>query len=115
MSSPGGLVYLALGAAALASGCSAASARSQFSDYLARQVAVVQAQMPPKDPANTLLVQGEDDNLYLVSPDGARRFALTTDASARRSYAQPSVVSRRRAHRLDRAGWCGALSRHEPF
>jgi TolB protein len=74
----------------VAAGCNATAARSQLSDYVARQVATAQAQLPPKSPANTLLVQGTDGNLYLVSPDGERRFALTTDASARRVYAQPA-------------------------
>jgi TolB protein len=35
-------------------------------------------------------VQGTDGNIYLASPDGAQRFALTSDAAASRIYAQPS-------------------------
>jgi TolB protein len=44
----------------------------------------------PPTPANQLLVQGADGNIYLASPDGAQRFALTDDGSARRIYAQPT-------------------------
>jgi TolB protein len=41
-------------------------------------------------PANRLLVQDTDGNLYTILPDGSGRFALTTDASARHQYVQPT-------------------------
>ena len=70
-------------------GCSPALAREQAQRLVARAQAA-QASTPPADPNNRILLQGTDGNLYVVSPDGKERFALTNDASPRRVYGQPT-------------------------
>jgi TolB protein len=82
----GGLMALVV---LLLAGCSAAAARDQVQRLLARPAAVPAAP-PPTDPSNRILLQGRDGNLYVASPDGKERFALTDDASRRRVYGQPT-------------------------
>ncbi len=73
----------------LLAGCSPALAREQAQRLFVRSQAA-EASTPPADPSNQILLQGTDGNLYLVSPDGKERFALTNDASRRRVYGQPT-------------------------
>ncbi len=70
-------------------GCSPALLREQAQRLWVRPAAV-EAGTPPVDPSNRILLQGADGNLYIVSPDGKERFALTNDASRRRVYGQPT-------------------------
>ncbi len=57
---------------------------------LALRPPAVEAGTPPADPGNQILLQDTDGNLYIASPDGKERFALTTDASRLRAYGQPT-------------------------
>lgn len=70
----------------------------------------------PDTPDNQLLVQGADGNLYVASPDGARRFALTDDSSGSRLYTQP-VWSPDGSHiawsKIDRRGSALVTSRFD--
>ena len=69
-------------------GCNSAS--SPLMERLSGRGAPAVSSVAPASPDNQLLVQGADGNIYLVSPDGAQRFALTDDGSASRVYAQPA-------------------------
>jgi Tol biopolymer transport system component len=80
------LLLLAL----LVVGCSPATVREEAQRLLARPAAVAATSVPPSDPGNRILLQGTDGNLYIASPDGKERFALTDDASGRRRYGQPT-------------------------
>jgi TolB protein len=82
----GGLLTLLL---MLLAGCSSATLRDQAQRLLLRPSAA-QAGIPPSDPNNRILLQDIDGNLYIASPDGKERFALTDDASRRRIYGQPT-------------------------
>ena len=73
----------------LLAGCSPALLREQAQRLVLRSPAV-EAGTPPADPGNQILLQGTDGNLYIASPDGKERFALTTDASRLRAYGQPT-------------------------
>jgi TolB protein len=73
----------------LLAGCSPATLRDQAQRLLVRPSAV-QTGAPPADPSNRILLQSTDGNLYIASPDGQERFALTDDASRRRLYGQPT-------------------------
>jgi TolB protein len=73
----------------LPSGCSSATLREQAQRLWVRPFAV-QTTTPPADSTNRILLQGTDGNLYITSPDGTERFALTDDASRRRVYGQPA-------------------------
>jgi TolB protein len=44
----------------------------------------------PASPANRIVVQGRDGNVYTVRPDGSNRYPVTTDATRRRHYQQPT-------------------------
>jgi TolB protein len=70
-------------------GCSPALLRDQVNRLVVPQN-TVQRGSPPEDPTNRILLQGTDGNLYIASPDGQERFALTDDASRRRIYGQPT-------------------------
>jgi len=72
----------------LLAACSPAAVREQVGRLVARQPVVPISALPPADPSNHILIQGEDGNLYIASPDGKARFALTDDASPRRLYGQ---------------------------
>jgi TolB protein len=82
----GGLLTLLL---VLLAGCSPTLLREQAQRLFVRSPAA-QASTPPANPSNRILVQDTDGNLYIASPDGKERFALTVDASRRRVYAQPA-------------------------
>lgn len=73
----------------LLAGCSPALLREQ-AQRLALRPPAVEAGTPPADPGNQILLQDTDGNLYIASPDGKERFALTTDASRLRAYGQPT-------------------------
>jgi TolB protein len=79
----GGMLALLL----FLAGCSPSLAREQVQRFLARPAAVSSA-TPPADPDARILIEGEDGNLYVGSPDSPERFALTDDASPRRLYGQ---------------------------
>jgi TolB protein len=81
----GVLVLLVL----LVAGCSPAVVREQAQQLMARPAARSAESIPPAAPDNRILLQGVDGNLYIASPDGKERFALTDDASRRRVYGQP--------------------------
>jgi TolB protein len=86
-------------------GCTAGDAATVAQRLLARQPAA--QGVPPTSPDNQLLIQGTDGNLYIGTPDGTARFALTSDASLSRAYAQPTWSadgSRIAWSRLDRRG-----------
>lgn len=70
-------------------GCSPSAGREQALRLLHLQPAVASSPAPA-NPANRILVQGQDGNLYITTPDGKERFALTSDASAQRFYGQAS-------------------------
>ncbi|MBW7881191.1 MAG: PD40 domain-containing protein [Caldilineaceae bacterium] len=76
--------------ALLATGCNVDDARAQLRRVVDQQRLLREAASPPSSPANQLLVQDTDGNLYLVGADGGARFALTTDASSTRQYVQPT-------------------------
>src|SRR4051812_47116556 len=82
----GGLLTLLL---VLLAGCSPALLRDQAQRFIVRPPAA-QASTPPSDPSNRILVQDTDGNLYIASPDGKERFALTDDGSRGRVYGQPT-------------------------
>lgn len=73
----------------LLAGCSPLLLREQTQRLLLRPRAT-DAGTPPAGPGNRILLQGSDGNLYIVSPDGKERFAVTNDASRRRTYGQPT-------------------------
>lgn len=73
----------------LLAGCSPALVREQTQRLLSRSPAA-DGGTAPADPGNRILLQGTDGNLYIVSPDGKERYALTNDASRRRAYGQPT-------------------------
>lgn len=73
----------------LLAGCSPLLLREQAQRLLLRPRAA-DAGIPPASPGNRILLQGTDGNLYIASPDGKERFALTNDASRRRAYGQPT-------------------------
>lgn len=74
----------------LASGCSADAVRSQTQRLVSQARLAQEAGSPPASSENQLLVTGADGNLFLVDAASGKRFALTTDASARRQYLQPT-------------------------
>ena len=82
----GGLLTLLL---VLLAGCSSATLREQ-AQRLLRTTICRPSHIPPSDPTNRILLQDTDGNLYIASPDGKERFALTDDASRRRVYGQPT-------------------------
>ena len=99
------LPLLSLFALLLLAGCNSAS--SPLMQRLCARSAPAVSSVAPASPDNQLLVQGADGNIYLVSPDGAQRFALTDDGSASRIYAQPTWSadgSRIAWSRIDRRG-----------
>ncbi|HXF62179.1 MAG TPA: hypothetical protein VNK95_11210 [Caldilineaceae bacterium] len=67
-------------------GCADPRVQAQWAQVLAAG----QAQAAAAPPANRLLVQGVDGNLYTMSPDGSSRLALTNDASSLHQYLQPT-------------------------
>lgn len=71
-------------------GCSAEAVRGQAVRLVAQARLVNEAAAVPDSPANRVLITGADGNLFLAAADGSERFALTTDASARRRYVQPA-------------------------
>ncbi len=81
-----GMVSLLL----LLAGCSPGALREGMGRFLPRAAPAqnVPLAAPPADPYNRLLIEGEDGNLYIGSPDRPERFALTDDASGRRLYGQ---------------------------
>ncbi|MBK8050108.1 MAG: PD40 domain-containing protein [Anaerolineales bacterium] len=81
-------IVLATLALLLLAGCSPAL-QTQVQRLVPRRT-VASASVAPASPDNRLLVQGVDGNLYLASPDGTERFALTQDASPSRLYTQPT-------------------------
>lgn len=84
---PGMLLTLLL---MLTAGCSADSVRTQAQRVAAQLRLAAEASSPPASPVNQLLIVGPDGNLAVVDPVSGARFALTTDASARRQYLQPT-------------------------
>ncbi len=78
----------------LLAGCNPNTLRNQVQQLLVRpstaEGLTQQQTSAPLDSRNRILVQGADGNLYIVSKDGKERFALTTDASLRRAYSQPT-------------------------
>jgi TolB protein len=72
------------------SGCSVESLRTQAQRAVAQSRLAQEASSPPASPENQLLVTGVDGNLFLVDAATGTRFALTTDASPRRQYLQPT-------------------------
>lgn len=84
-------LMLALTVTVLAvTGCSADAVRSQAQRAVMQARLAQEASSPPASPENQLLVTGADGNLFLIDPDTGERFALTTDASPRRQYLQPT-------------------------
>jgi len=103
MTSPRKWLWLAtlLTLAALLAACSPGALQSQARRLFTRPTAQSAAQSaaqsnsqaagaPPADSTNRIVVEGADGDLYLISADGKERFALTTDASPRRIYMQPT-------------------------
>ena len=74
----------------LLAGCRSALPPALAERFGATRPAQVVSTTAPTSPNNRLLVQGGDGNIYLASPDGTERFALTDDGSASRVYAQPT-------------------------
>lgn len=71
-------------------GCSTDTVRSQMQRMVAQTRLAQEASSPPATPENQILVTGVDGNLFLVDIASRKRFALTTDASPRRQYLQPT-------------------------
>lgn len=92
------------------------SASSPLMERLSGRGAPAVSSVAPASPDNQLLVQGADGNIYLVSPDGAQRFALTDDGSASRVYAQPAWSadgSRIAWSKIDRRGSALVTSQYD--
>lgn len=82
------MLVLSLVALGLVTGCADPAMQAQFEQMVttARQLEAARG----VESGNRLLVQGTDGNLYTVRPDGTDRLAITTDASPRRQYLQPT-------------------------
>lgn len=80
------LMIMALAAA----GCTADALQTQAQRLIGQTRLAVEAKSPPPSPENQLLIVGADGNLFLVDATSGKRFALTTDATPRRQYLQPT-------------------------
>lgn len=82
------LLVLSMLLAWLVTGCADPTLQAQFDEMVVtlRQQAAAQE----LSPGNRLVIQGIDGNLYTTRPDGSESIALTSDASARRRYSQPT-------------------------
>jgi TolB protein len=108
------LPLLSLLAVLALAGCNSAS--SPLLQRLDGRAAPAVSNVAPDSPDNQLLVQGADGNIYLVSPDGAQRFALTDDGSASRIYSQPAWSadgSRIAWSKIDRRGSALVTSQYD--
>ena len=72
----------------LLTSCTTPEAAQLFEQFAEQNRAILAAQ--GATPANRLLIQGGDGNLYTVKPDGSERVALTNDASSLHQYNQPT-------------------------
>lgn len=73
-----------------AAGCSADALQAQARRLAGQVRLATETSTPPASPENQLLVAGADGNLFLVDATSGERFALTTDATPRRQYLQPT-------------------------
>ena len=81
---------LALGLVALLAAACTPAAQSAAQSAAQRYAVHPPLAAAPASPAGRIVVQGRDGNVYTVKPDGSNRYPVTTDASTRRQYQQPT-------------------------
>jgi hypothetical protein len=83
-----GVAFLLCLVSLFLTGCTSPEASRLFEQLVEQNRTILASQ--GIDPANRLLVQGVDGNLFTIRPDGSERVPLTNDASSLHQYLQPT-------------------------